>query len=137
MSKYSPSLSFVSLELGIMAILLAGLLWLEPRIRLRENGFLLVLGQTALFFYLIHRLLLEGVARGFSLRREGGLLETYLAAAAVCILLYPLCIAYRAYKRAHPMSLTSGRTPSVSPGEATGHARISAGRSGPTPCTRW
>ena len=64
---------------------------------------LLVLGQTALFFYMLHFILLGASAQilagGMRMR---GLPETYLMAAIVVVVLYPVCGAYRAYKRAHP-----------------------------------
>ncbi len=104
-SKYPPALSFVSLELGLMALFLAGFMKLEG---LRSGPAwdwnpLLVLGQTALFFYMLHFILLGASAQilagGMRMR---GLPETYLMAAIVVVVLYPVCGAYRAYKRAHP-----------------------------------
>lgn len=103
-SKYPPSLAFVSLELGLMALVLAGLLWFEGRLvhAPRPRNPFRVLGQTALFFYLLHFPLLMafGVATG-SLGK-GGLVETWLAATVVVCALYPVCLAYGRYKRAHP-----------------------------------
>ena len=62
----------------------------------------MVLGQTALFFYLlhVHALTLAGAALGAAHR--AGLGATYAAAAAVLAALYPLCARYRRYKLAHP-----------------------------------
>jgi len=52
-SKYPPSLAYASLELGVMAVCLAWLFLLQARTRRVWNGNpVLVLGQTALFFYL-------------------------------------------------------------------------------------
>ena len=102
-SKYPPSLSYTSLELGLMALLLAGLLALERRPgaewTLRP---LLVLGQTALFFYLLHVHVLVAVAGVLGVTHAGGLGATYAGAAGVVLFLYPLCVRYRRYKRAHP-----------------------------------
>jgi uncharacterized membrane protein len=104
-SKYPPALSFVTLELGLMALFLAGFMKLE---RLRPGPAwdwnpMLVLGQTALFFYVLHFILLGAsaqiIAGGM---RMHGLPETYLVAGIVVVVLYPVCGAYRAYKRAHP-----------------------------------
>ncbi|HEU5056288.1 MAG TPA: heparan-alpha-glucosaminide N-acetyltransferase domain-containing protein [Kofleriaceae bacterium] len=103
-AKYPPSLAFTALELGIMALALAGLFRLEGRIA-RPPTWSLVLGQTALFFYLLHAHLLEGAAKALGMSESGGLVETYLAAAAVLALLFPLCWWYRNYKQAHPRSL--------------------------------
>jgi uncharacterized membrane protein len=103
-SKYPPSLSFTALELGIMGVLLSGLFAYERR-RNREPrraAPLLVFGQTALFFYVLHFLLLGGAAQLFGWSGAGGLREAYVGALAVSVLLYPLCLWYRAYKAAHP-----------------------------------
>jgi uncharacterized membrane protein len=101
-SKYPPSLAYVGLELGIVMLLLAALLWLEPRIPSRPAGPLLVYGQTALFFYLLHWPLLGLPALALGLFRSGGLVTTYLAAATVLLVMIPICRWYRRYKRAHP-----------------------------------
>ena len=58
-SKYPPSLTYYSLELGILFLCLALLRMLELRIGVRENGIFYVFGQTAMFFYLVHRLAFE------------------------------------------------------------------------------
>jgi hypothetical protein len=67
---------------------------------------LLVFGQTALFFYVLHFLVLGGsaiiLAGGMNL---GGLEETYLAAIATLFVLYPVCIGFRRLKRKYPNSL--------------------------------
>jgi hypothetical protein len=64
-SKYPPSLAFIGLELGLLCLFLAALMALEPVIGVRPNGALLVFGQTAMFFYLVHRLVLEVPATYF------------------------------------------------------------------------
>jgi uncharacterized membrane protein len=103
-SKYPPSATFACLELGIAALLLAGLFVVVEQ-RPRFAAPLAVLGQTALFFYLLHLHLLRGAAELFDLRERLGLGATYAAAAAVVVLLYPLCVRYLRYKREHPTSL--------------------------------
>jgi uncharacterized membrane protein len=104
-SKYSPSLTYYALELGILALVLAFLRTIEPRIGIRPNGVFLVFGQTSMFFYLVHRLALEVPATYFGLRGIGGLSTTYLTAALMLLLLYPACRWYRTVKRAHAQSL--------------------------------
>jgi uncharacterized membrane protein len=111
-SKYPPSLAFVGLELGLMAAVLA-MFFAASRRRdsarpPSDNGVLLVLGQTALFFYVLHIPLLEGA--GFLIRAlggepAGGLGRTWLVVACVVALLYPACRWFRAWKRSHPASL--------------------------------
>lgn len=104
-SKYPPSLTFYALELGMLCSCLAALRWLELRIGVRRNGVLLVFGETAMFFYLVHRLVLEVPAAWFGLRGVGDLTTTYVVAAILCAALYPACLWYRGFKKAHPDTL--------------------------------
>jgi uncharacterized membrane protein len=103
-SKYPPSLAYVALELGILCLCLAALHTLERHIGVRRNGVLLVFGETAMFFYLVHRLVLEVPATWFGLRGFGDLTTTYVVAAILIVLLYPACLWYRGFKKAHPDS---------------------------------
>jgi uncharacterized membrane protein len=101
-SKYPPSLSFVALELGLMALVLAALFRAE---RTRPGALprpLLVLGQTALFYYLLHVHVLALAAWALGLQHRAGLVASYVATAATLVVLYPLCVRYAHYKRAHP-----------------------------------
>ena len=104
-SKYPPSLAYYSLELGILFLCLALLRTIEVRIGVRENGVFYVFGQTAMFFYLVHRLAFETPATYFGLRGFDGLGATYGAAAVMLVLLYPMCRWYRTVKAAHPRSV--------------------------------
>jgi uncharacterized membrane protein len=103
-SKYPPSLTYASLELGLLAVILSMLITFEQRIGFRPNGILLVFGQTAMFFYLAHRLAFEIPATYFGLRGVGGLGTTYLVSAVAITALYPACLWYRRVKAAHPSS---------------------------------
>jgi uncharacterized membrane protein len=103
-SKYPPSLTFVTLELGLMALFLAFFVWLEDRVPIRRNGPLLVFGQTALFFYLLHFTALGFAAMVIGVEK-GELQRTYLVAGVLLGLLYPPCWLYRRYKQANPTSL--------------------------------
>jgi uncharacterized membrane protein len=104
-SKYPPSLTYAALELGLLWVSLAALMRLEPKIGVRPNGVLLVFGQTAMFFYLVHRLAFEVPATYFGLRGAGDLSTTYVAAAVMLVVLYPACRWYRTVKAAHPTSV--------------------------------
>jgi uncharacterized membrane protein len=107
-AKYPPSLAFAALELGLMALLLAALLALQGRLAAppdARNPFL-VLGKTALFFYLVHFPLLAVASSALGLAGRGGLAHTYAAAVAVVVVLYPACLWYGRYKAAHPDGLT-------------------------------
>jgi uncharacterized membrane protein len=103
-SKYPPSLSFTALELGLMGIILSLLFRLQARARkpIRLWNPILVFGQTALFFYILHIPLLELSARLLNMHMALGLGTTYIATLAALILLYPCCLWYRQYKTAHP-----------------------------------
>jgi uncharacterized membrane protein len=103
-SKYPPSLSYAALELGLMSLILAGLARIEPIIGVREHGVFLVFGQTAMFYYLVHRLVFEVPATYFGLRGVGGLATTYVAAAVLLVAIYPACRWYRRVKAEHPTS---------------------------------
>jgi len=104
-SKYPPSLTYYSLELGILFLCLAFLRALELRIGVRENGPLYVFGQTAMFFYIVHRVAFEVPATYFGLRDFDGLAATYGVSAIMLVLLYPACRWYRGVKAAHPRSI--------------------------------
>ena len=104
-SKYPPSLTYSGLELGLLCLSLAFLMAIEPIIGVRPNGVFLVFGQTAMFFYLVHRLAFEIPATYFDLRGAGNLATTYLVGAAMLLLLYPACRWFRTFKAAHTDSL--------------------------------
>jgi len=104
-SKYPPALTYYSLELGILFLCLAFLRTIEPRIGVRENGPFYVFGQTAMFYYLVHRLAFEIPATYFGLRGFDGLTATCGASIVMLVLLYPMCRWYRSVKAAHPKSL--------------------------------
>lgn len=105
-SKYPPSLAFVGLQVGLVLLLLAALTAIEPRIPKQWSGPVLLFGQTALFFYILHWLVLGLPAAVFGLFRSGGAGTAYLAAAAALLVMWPLCRWYRRYKRAHPHGWT-------------------------------
>jgi uncharacterized membrane protein len=107
MSKYPPALVYSLMELGLMALLLVVFMRYERRMQSppRAGNPLLVFGQTSLFFYVVHFVMLGGSAivltGGMNLR---GLTATYAAAGATIVVLYPICIGYRALKRKYPKS---------------------------------
>jgi uncharacterized membrane protein len=103
-SKYPPSLTYAGLELGLMCLILATLMVFEERIGFRKNGPLLVFGQTAMFYYLVHRLVMEILATYFGLRGAGDITTTYGVTAVLMVALYPLCRWYRQVKTNHPNS---------------------------------
>jgi uncharacterized membrane protein len=103
-SKYPPSLAYAALELGLMCLLLSAMMKLESIIGVRENGVFLVLGQTAMFYYLVHRFVFDASAAYFGLQGVGTISATYGVAIAMLVVLYPACRWYRSFKAAHPQS---------------------------------
>ena len=88
----------------LMCLILSAMLKPEPLIGVRENGTFLVFGQTAMFFYLVHRLVFEIPATYFGLRGVGGLTTTYAVSAVLLVAIYPACLWYRRVKAAYPQS---------------------------------
>lgn len=104
-SKYPPSLSFASLELGIMFLVLAFFFsWYRKRSAAAANP-LLVFGNVPLFFYVIHVHLLTAASYLFGIRRSGGLTETFIAAVLELFVLYPLCLWYNRIKMDQPSNI--------------------------------
>jgi uncharacterized membrane protein len=104
-SKYPPSMSFMGLELGVLFVTLGVLMLIEPLVTVRHNGVLLVFGQTAFFFYVVHRFVFDVSAHWFGLQGFGDLTTTMIVSLAMLMALYPCCRWYRSYKRAHPDSV--------------------------------
>jgi uncharacterized membrane protein len=102
-AKYPASLAYLACELGIAWLLLAALWTADLPAWVRWP--LTVLGQSALFFYVLHAHLLRFGAWSLGLLRSSGLVASYLAATAVILLLLPLCMRFRQYKVAHPESV--------------------------------
>ncbi len=104
-SKYPTSAAFTFLELGIMAIILGFMMIIERFIGSRPNGILLVLGQTSMIFYLIHRLIFEGSATFGGLRHFADINMAYIVSLIALSLLYPFCLWYRGFKAKHSNSI--------------------------------
>jgi uncharacterized membrane protein len=101
-SKYPPSLSYDTLELGLCFLFLAGFFRLAERRAPGPGNLLLVLGQTPMFFYLLHFPLLELSAKVLGVDHKLGIAAAFLGAATVVVALYPACRVYGRYKAAHP-----------------------------------
>jgi hypothetical protein len=76
--------------------------WLAGRV----SAWLVVFGQSALFFYLIHIHLLVFSARALGVERQCGLGVTLWAMAGTLVVMNPICGRYHAYKVAHPRGWT-------------------------------
>ena len=100
LSKYPPSLSFITSQLGLVSLALAALMWAAERIQYRQNSVILVLGQVSLFFYVSHWLILKLIAQTFAIKTENVAI-IYLVSLGVCLGLYPVCRRVRWFKRNH------------------------------------
>ncbi len=108
-SKYPPSITYMALELGLSGALFLLFTRLSRRPGAASSWWAVVLtllGQTALFYYVLHVHLMELVAHALGVKRHFGLGVTYAAAVVTVAVLLPLCGWYRRYKRAHPEGWT-------------------------------
>ena len=107
-SKYPPGITFIALELGLMSLVLAGLFRVQDNRcgRVKRGNPILVFGQTALFFYVVHIFILEVAGRILGMYQQCGLLESTVATAILLVVMYPLCLLYRSYKANHPNNWT-------------------------------
>ncbi len=104
-SKYPPSITYVTLELGLMALVLALLTRVTQAGALSSRNPLIVFGQTSMFFYLLHIPLLALLAHALKLEHALGIGAAFGFAAVAAVVLFPLCRWYRSYKAAHPASI--------------------------------
>ena len=88
-----------------MSVLLAMMMLIERLTGVSPRGVLLVFGQTAMMFYLVHRLLLEGSATYGGLRHFADINAAYLISIVMLALLYPFCLWYRGFKARHVHSI--------------------------------
>lgn len=105
-SKYPPSLTYLGLELGIMALLLAGFYRLDraalPGPLSRALAALSVLGKAALFYYVLHIHVLFAGSFALGLEHKGGIPSALIGAALTVLALSIPVARYQRYKAAHP-----------------------------------
>lgn len=113
-SKYPPSLAYLGLELGLGAVLLAAFFaWDRRKSATHDrNAPLLVLGQTALFFYVLHIALIEASGRllmssGYEPSEDpgSGLARNWAVVAIVVVLGVVFGRAFRDFRARHATSL--------------------------------
>ncbi len=100
--KYPPSLSFLLLSLGIDLVVLYLLSRTSSKL-ITWGKPLIIFGQGALFFFLVHWFIYS--ALGVNWSAPGGLPQTYLAWIIGLLLLFPVCKAFEMFK--HGMPATS------------------------------
>jgi uncharacterized membrane protein len=115
--KYPPSLLFVLMTLGPAILLMAVADWLPKGLK----GFFTTFGRVPLFYYLLHFVVIHGLAVAYALARDGdagwlfggglpippagyglSLPVLYLVWAGVVLALWPVCWWYAGVKRKHP-----------------------------------
>jgi uncharacterized membrane protein len=97
--KYPPSLAFLSITLGLNLLLVAQWRRLEAHLTNRGNP-LLVFGQSALMFYLLH--LWIYALLGLLFRSGTGLPQVFGMWLVGLAILYPICRRYRSFKGTRP-----------------------------------
>jgi uncharacterized membrane protein len=102
--KHPPDVDYIFLYTGLTFLLIALHSMIE-RIRAFPSKIIILLGQTALFFYLIHIRLIELVSPLFAPLSLPPLMRSLLIVLTVLPILVVLCLRFRAYKRQHPNSI--------------------------------
>ncbi len=98
-TKYPPSLAFISATIGINLLLLVLFNRWQPFFERRGTA-VLVFGRTALFFYVLH--LYVYLVLGLPFSRGTGYGMLYLMWAAGLVILYWPCLWYTRFKTAKP-----------------------------------
>ncbi|MBL7163091.1 MAG: DUF1624 domain-containing protein [Anaerolineales bacterium] len=88
LTKYPPSIAFISLTMGVNLLLLFGLSKIENTAPLKILG---VFGRVPFFFYVSH-IALYTLAGAFTLHYEIAYPLLYLSWLLSLVLLYPLCV---------------------------------------------
>lgn len=104
-TKHPPDLDYLSLYTGLTCLLIALHSALGQANRTLPVKAITVLGQTALFFYIVHIRLLELVSPLFAPLPLPPLERSLLIVTVALPVLVALCLRYRSYKRRHPHSL--------------------------------
>jgi uncharacterized membrane protein len=104
MSKYPPSLAFLTWTLGGMSLGLAVHSRLEERLSSRRffTRLVTLFGQTPLFFYIVHLQLYKSLSSIPPL--TGNLAAGYLTWYLGVVVMVPLCAGYRSLRQKYPNS---------------------------------
>lgn len=100
-TKYPPSLAFLTVTLGINLLLMGMWRSAEPYLRSRYYP-LLVFGQAALFFYLVHLWVYNLL--GLFFRGGSDLVTMYGLWLMGLLILYPISYRYNGFKRYKPVT---------------------------------
>jgi len=108
MSKAPPSLSYLAFKLGIAALIFAALIAFPTLIDAGPLRLLTLIGQTSLFFYVMHIVIYHVLAQCFFLfdpPELPGIVYGYAVWALGMAALIPLCERYRALRKRYPESV--------------------------------
>ena len=100
--KHPPDMPYLFLYVGITFWLIALLTRFEALNHTPAGQVLAMLGQTALFFYVIHVRVIELLTPLLADPELPPLAQSFLITAVVLPIMLLLCLGYRAYKRQHP-----------------------------------
>jgi uncharacterized membrane protein len=100
-TKYPPSLAFLTITLGINLMFIAFWGWVEPFLQNRYHP-LLVFGRVPLFFYLVH--LWVYCFLGLFFTGGSGLVRMYGVWFLGLAILYPFCYQYNRFKYLKPLN---------------------------------
>lgn len=98
--KYPPSLAFMALSMGINLLLLGLFFNIQKTLQAWAQP-LLVFGQTALFFYLLHLYVYALI--GFAFPKGTSLIGMYPFWLLGLVLMYPACLYYGRFKHTKPI----------------------------------
>ncbi|MBP1464894.1 DUF1624 domain-containing protein [Candidatus Chloroploca sp. M-50] len=107
MSKAPPSLTYFAFNLGLAALILAGLFTVPNLLARGPLQPLVTIGQVALFFYVAHIVVYHFIARIFAVLPTPGpaVIWGCLAFSAGLLILVPLSGAYRDLRKRYPKVL--------------------------------
>jgi uncharacterized membrane protein len=100
-TKYPPSLAFLTMALGMNLLLMGMWRWAEPYLRSRYQP-LLVFGRAALFFYLLHLWVYSLL--GLFFRAGCNLVTMYGLWLLGLVILYPISYRYNRFKGYKPVT---------------------------------
>jgi uncharacterized membrane protein len=108
MSKAPPSLSYLAFKLGIAALMLAGLFAFPKLIDTGPLRILTLIGQTSLFFYVMHITVYHVLGRAFlslDVPHLPGVIYGYALWLAGMVVLILLCRRYGTLRKRYPDSV--------------------------------
>ncbi len=106
-NKEPPSIVYLLFNLSCALVVLVVLQQVEKQIERHVGRFLLILGQTSLFFYAAHLMVYGRIVRHIfpNTFLAGSLARGFLEFGIGLLIVFPLCVLYRDLRRNHPNSI--------------------------------